>query len=62
MNIGYSRVSSISQGLYGSSLEEQNKQLREAGCDEIVSDVFSGKSMQRPEFDKLLNRLGPEIH
>lgn len=57
MIYGYSRVSTATQSRDGNSLEEQVKALQEYGCQEIVTEAFSGKTMDRPEFQKLLNRL-----
>lgn len=55
--IGYARVSTPGQQLDGNSLGEQEKQLREAGADEIVSECFTGKTIDRPKFKPLLDSL-----
>ena len=57
MIYGYARVSTLTQGRDGNSLEDQVKALREYGCQEIVTEAFSGKTMDRPEFQKLLSKL-----
>ena len=57
MIYGYARVSTLTQSRDGNSLEDQVNALREYGCQEIVTEAFSGKTMHRPEFQKLLNRL-----
>lgn len=57
MRYGYGRVSSKGQALNGNSLEDQEKKLSEAGCDEIVLEAFTGTKMDRPKFTKLLEKL-----
>ena len=57
MVYGYARVSTIKQEVIGNSLEDQEKVLREAGAQEIVFDQFTGRTMDRPNFQKLLDRL-----
>lgn len=59
MVYGYARVSSIGQEQNGNSLEDQRQKLKDAGATEIFSDAFTGKTMNRPEFSKLLNALQP---
>lgn len=54
---GYARVSTLSQGRDGNSLEEQVSALTSYGCQEIVQEAFSGKTMERPAFQALLARL-----
>jgi len=53
MLYGYARVSTKGQARDGNSLEDQESKLREAGAEVIYSDSFTGKKMDRPEFDKL---------
>lgn len=53
---GYGRVSTKGQE-NGNSLEDQRKQLEEAGCDEIVLEAYTGTKMERPKFTNLINRL-----
>lgn len=55
--IGYGRVSTPGQQLNGNSLSEQEKQLREAGAEEIVLECFTGKTVDRPKFGPLLESL-----
>ena len=53
---GYARVSTRNQ-LYGSSIEQQENELRDAGAVEIYKDAFTGTKEHRPEFDKLIAKL-----
>ena len=57
MIYGYARVSTAGQLRDGNSLEEQIAALKHYGCQEIISESFTGKTMQRPEFQVLLERL-----
>ena len=57
MIYGYARVSTKGQDRYGNGLQEQTAKLLEAGCEEIYSDSFTGTTIQRPEFSKLLSIL-----
>ena len=57
MIYGYARVSTATQGRDGSSLEEQTAALEKYGCQEIITEAFSGKTMERPKFQSLLERL-----
>lgn len=60
MRYGYGRVSSTTRyagGEDGNSLESQEKKLREAGCEEIVLEAYTGTKMERPKFTKLLDKL-----
>lgn len=59
MIYGYARVSTATQGRDGNSLEEQEATLRAYGCQEIVAEAFTGKTMERPKFQSLLERLQP---
>ena len=54
---GYARVSTYGQASHGNSLEEQKRQLRKAGAEEIFSDVFTGRTTDRPKLQKLVSRL-----
>lgn len=56
MIYGYARVSSAGQ-LDGTSLDSQYEALRAAGCDEILSEQFTGMSSDRPQFSRLLSML-----
>lgn len=57
MVYGYARVSTAGQASGGTSLDAQIHQLRGAGADELYIDKFTGTTMDRPEFDKLLQKL-----
>lgn len=57
MIYGYARVSTKGQARDGNSLEGQTHSLTEAGAEKIFYDSFSGRKMERPEFDKLLSLL-----
>ena len=59
MIYGYARVSTAGQSKDGNSLEDQTKALKAYGCQEIVTEAFSGKSMERPRFSALFQRLQP---
>jgi DNA invertase Pin-like site-specific DNA recombinase len=52
---GYARVSTKGQAMEGNSLENQKSLLLNAGAEEIFTDVFTGTTTDRPEFDKLLS-------
>lgn len=55
MIFGYARVSTKSQARDGNSLEAQERQLKAAGADFVFKDSFSGRTKDRPEFDKLMD-------
>lgn len=57
MIYGYARVSTATQSRDGNSLEEQEKALTAYGCQEIITEAFSGKTMERPQFQALLDKL-----
>lgn len=57
MIYGYARVSTATQGRDGNSLEEQTASLEKYGCQEIITEAFSGKTMERPQFQSLLEKL-----
>lgn len=59
MIYGYARVSTAGQSINGNSLEDQTRALEAYGCQEIVTEAFSGKSMERPRFSALFQRLQP---
>lgn len=54
MIYGYARVSTATQGRDGNSLEDQVNALEKYGCQKIIQEAFSGKTMERPKFQKLL--------
>ena len=57
MIYGYARVSTMGQARDGNSLESQSEALRNAGCEEIFSDSYTGTKMDRPGFSELMGRL-----
>lgn len=57
MIYGYCRVSTSNQSKDGNSLEEQENTLRNYGCQTIVTEAFTGKTMERPAFQRLLKKL-----
>lgn len=50
MKIGYARVSSSDQ-----NLDRQLEFLQKAGCQQIFQEKISGKNMERPELQKMLD-------
>jgi len=59
MIYGYARVSTTTQLRDGNSLEDQKILLEQYGCDTIVTEAFTGKTMKRPCFTQLLNDIKP---
>ena len=57
MKYGYARVSTQLQAKEGNSLVKQEQDLRTAGAEIIFADTFTGKSIHRPELQKLLKEL-----
>ena len=57
MIYGYARVSTATQGRDGNSLEDQVSALEKYGCQKIVQEAFTGKTMDRPKFLNLLEVL-----
>ena len=57
MIYGYARVSTATQGRDGNSLEDQVAALEKYGCQKIVKEAFTGKTMDRPKFLNLLEAL-----
>ena len=57
MIYGYARVSTTAQCRDGNSLEDQVAALQKYGCHEIIEEAFTGKTMERPKFQKLLEVL-----
>ena len=51
------RVSTATQGRDGNGLEDQVAALEKYGCQEIVKEAFTGKTMERPKFLRLLEAL-----
>ena len=59
MIYGYARVSTSGQSKDGNSLEDQTRALQQYGCQEIITEAFTGKTMERPQFQQLLKQLLP---
>ena len=59
MRYGYGRVSTKGQERDGNSLHDQKTKLREAGCDKIVLEAYTGTKMDRPKFNRVLDKLQP---
>ena len=61
MRYGYGRVSSKGQAQNGNSLEDQEKKLLDAGClpENIELETYTGTTMERPKFTKVLEKLQP---
>ena len=57
MIYGYARVSTRYQGKNGNSLQNQENKLTEAGATTIITDIFTGTKMERPNFNKLKDEL-----
>lgn len=57
MIYGYARVSTKGQAKDGNSLEAQEKALKESGASKIYVDAFTGTKTDRPEFDKLMDKI-----
>ncbi len=51
MIYGYARVSTVGQKRDGNSLEEQTAALERYGCQEIVTEAYSGKTIARQNPD-----------
>ena len=56
MIYGYVRVSTAKQ-VKGNSYEDQEAALREAGAEEIIKESYTGTTLHRPEFDRLIDQL-----
>ena len=57
MICGYARVSTTGQAREGNSLEDQERTLKDKGCEVIYSDSFTGTKMDRPQFTELMKVL-----
>ena len=55
MIYGYARVSSKTQ-LKGNSLEEQELELRNNGCQVVIPEQHTGKTTNRPKFKELIEK------
>ena len=60
MIVGYARVSSQGQERDGNSLEEQVNALTKAGCAKIITETYTGKTMDRPRFRELIQNLSAD--
>lgn len=54
MIYGYARVSTIKQSV---GIKDQIEKLKQAGAQEIITEVFTGTKMERPQLAALLERL-----
>ena len=59
MIYGYARVSTMTQSRDGNSLEDQTAALEQFGCQAIITEAFTGKTMERPKFQSLVTKLQP---
>lgn len=57
MVYGYARVSTLAQMVDGNSLEEQVRELEKYPCDQIITEAYTGKTMDRPKFSALVRSL-----
>ena len=60
MIYGYARVSTAGQAASGNSLADQQEQLTNAGCQEIIVEQYTGSTTHRPAFSQLLEKLQPD--
>ena len=60
MIYGYARVSTAGQAASGNSLADQQEQLTNAGCQEIIVEQYTGSTTHRPDFSQLLDKLQPD--
>ena len=54
MVYGYCRVSSKGQEAYGNGLDVQVEQVRKAGAQDIRCEAYTGTTMDRPEWARLM--------
>ena len=54
---GYARVSTRGQAVDGNSLDAQEESLKAAGATIIFRDIYTGTSMDRPEFNRLMELI-----
>ena len=59
MIYGYARVSTRKQAKDGTSLDSQEETLRTNGAEKIYKDAFTGTTLDRPQFSKLMKILQP---
>ena len=60
MLYGSARVSTAGQAASGNSLADQQEQLTNAGCQEIIVEQYTGSTTHRPAFSQLLDKLQPD--
>lgn len=58
MIYGYARISTKKQ-IKGNSLEEQEEELLKNGCQNVIKEQYTGKTTNRPLFNKLIDKLSP---
>jgi DNA invertase Pin-like site-specific DNA recombinase len=56
MIYGYARVSTLKQ-LHGNSVEDQMNLLKAEGCEQIITEQYTGTTTDRPQFVALLGKL-----
>lgn len=63
MKYGYIRVSTRGQASEGNGLEAQREALKAAGAEILFEDVMTGRVVDRPAFDEMLEKVqsGDEI-
>ena len=59
MIYGYAGVSTAGQSNNGNSLDDQTAALQAYGCQESVTEAYTGKTMERPQFSILFQKLVP---
>lgn len=57
MRYGYARVSTRLQAIHGNSLDEQVEQLQNRGCEKVITEQYTGSTVQRPLLEQLLAKL-----
>ena len=57
MIYGYCRVSSRGQQAYGNGLDVQVKQVEEAGAQDVRCEAYTGTTMHRPEWTRLMGEV-----
>lgn len=64
MRYGYARVSTKGQAREGTSLWAQEEALKNAGCEKIFKEAYTGKTMERPMMEALMSEVkeGDEIY
>ncbi|MRG86713.1 recombinase family protein [Salinibacillus xinjiangensis] len=57
MKYGFARVSTKGQATSGNSLEDQVEKLKDAGCEVVYQEAFTGTKRNRPQFNAVLSKL-----